>query len=675
MAKKQSKILIIVESPTKTKTIGHFLNSDYQIEASYGHIRDLPKSTLGIDVENNFQPKYIIPKVKQKIVTRLKKLAASSSEIILATDEDREGEAIAWHLKEVLISPQLTNKIIVKRIAFHEITETAIKNALQHPRDINNNLILAQQARRILDRLVGYNLSPFLWKKVFKGLSAGRVQSAALRIIVDKENERNKFKSEEYWTIEVEFLSQQKEKFQAELYRINNKNLDKLSIVSQIEAEKITNDLQTANFAIKNISEKIVKRTPPPPFITSTLQQEASKKLHFSAKQTMMLAQKLYEGVDFGKGSIGLITYMRTDSVILSEESLGKAKTIITNKFGEKYYCSRQYKNKSRLAQEAHEAIRPTDPTIFPNEIKDKIDDKLYKLYNLIWERFIASQMTDLQLKKLIVEIEGKTQKQNYGLKTIGSQIYFDGFNKVYPVQIKENLIPSLSKNEKIILNTILPLQHFTEPPARYSEATLIKKLEEYGIGRPSTYATIISILLERRYVEKDENRYFIPTEIGLLVDDILKTHFPQIVDISFTAKIEEDLDKIAEGEKNWIKVIEEFYKPFKENLDRKYDQVKKTDLNEETNEICEKCGAKMVIKYGRYGKFLACSNFPNCRNTKNLNNKNSLNIPCPKCHQGEVIIKKTKKGRIFYGCSRWPDCDFASWTKPIDHPLDKEEG
>ncbi|HOM33102.1 MAG TPA: type I DNA topoisomerase [Candidatus Paceibacterota bacterium] len=670
---KKQKSLIIVESPAKAKTISRFLDSNYQVEASYGHIRDLPKSTLGIDTENDFQPKYIIPKNKQKQVTKLKKTTAKSSELILATDEDREGEAIAWHLKEVLISKDFN--LPVKRIAFHEITQTAIENALKNPREINENLVLAQQARRILDRLVGYNLSPFLWKKVFKGLSAGRVQSVALRIIVDKENERNQFKPEEYWTIVANFLSSKKEIFQSELYKINNKNLEKFSIKNKEEAEKITNNLKLADFSIKDITEKIIKKTPPPPFITSTLQQEASKKLHFSAKQTMMLAQKLYEGVDFGKGSIGLITYMRTDSVILSNEALKKAEEIILEKFGKNYYQQRQYKNKSRLAQEAHEAIRPTDPQIFPKELKGKIDEKLYKLYNLIWQRFIASQMTDLQIKKLIVDIEGKTPKENYDFKTIGSQIYFDGFSKIYPVQLQENLIPKLFKNEKILLNNLSALQHFTEPPVLYSEASLIKKLEEYGIGRPSTYATIISILLERRYVEKDENRHFITTEIGLLVDSILRNNFPQIVDIGFTAKIEEDLDKIAEGKKNWIQVIREFYEPFKNNLDEKYNQVEKTNLQEETNEICEKCGAKMIIKYGKYGKFLACSNFPECKNTKSLNNKKSLGIVCPKCHQGEIIIKKTKKGRIFYGCSRWPECDFASWTKPKDENLlDSEE-
>ena len=547
---KKQKSLIIVESPAKAKTISRFLDSNYQVEASYGHIRDLPKSTLGIDTENDFQPKYIIPKNKQKQVTKLKKTTAKSSELILATDEDREGEAIAWHLKEVLISKDFN--LPVKRIAFHEITQTAIENALKNPREINENLVLAQQARRILDRLVGYNLSPFLWKKVFKGLSAGRVQSVALRIIVDKESERNQFKPEEYWTIVANFLSSKKEIFQSELYKINNKNLEKFSIKNKEEAEKITNNLKSADFSIKDITEKIIKKTPPPPFITSTLQQEASKKLHFSAKQTMMLAQKLYEGVDFGKGSIGLITYMRTDSVILSNEALKKAEEIILEKFGKNYYQQRQYKNKSRLAQEAHEAIRPTDPQIFPKELKGKIDEKLYKLYNLIWQRFIASQMTDLQIKKLIVDIEGKTPKENYDFKTIGSQIYFDGFSKIYPVQLQENLIPKLFKNEKILLNNLSALQHFTEPPVLYSEASLIKKLEEYGIGRPSTYATIISILLERRYVEKDENRHFITTEIGLLVDSILRNNFPQIVDIGFTAKIEEDLDKIAEGKKNW---------------------------------------------------------------------------------------------------------------------------
>lgn len=662
-----SKSLIIVESPAKAKTISRFLDSHYRVESSYGHIRDLPKSKLGIDIENDFRPTYIILRKNQKNTTKLKKIALQSSEIILATDEDREGEAIAWHLKEVLTDKKLKNNPKIKRIAFHEITQTAIVNALKKPRDINMNLVWAQQARRILDRLVGYLLSPFLWKKIFHGLSAGRVQSAALRLIIDRENERRQFKPQEYWTITAELYSQKKEKFQTELFKINEKVLNKLEIENQEEAEKIADDLKNANFSVFRIAEKLVKRTPPPPFITSTLQQEAWKRLRFSAKQTMLLAQKLYEGLDFGEGPVGLITYMRTDSVILSKEALEKARDVITKNFSEKYYYQRQFSNKSRLAQEAHEAIRPTNPHLLPQQLKGKVDGKLYNLYNLIWQRFIASQMSPVEIKKLIVEVEAKTKDRKYGFKSIGSQIFFDGFTKVYPLQLKEIQLPILSKNEQLQLIKIVPSQHFTDPPSRYSEAALIKSLEEYGIGRPSTYASIISILKERHYIERDENKRFVPTDIGFLVDSILRTHFPQIIDIGFTAKIEEDLDKIAEGQRSWLEVTKEFHEPFKANLERKYKEVQKTAVIEETNELCELCGAKMIIKYGKYGKFLACSNFPQCKNTRSLNNNyQSINIRCPKCNLGEVVIKKTKKGRIFYGCSRWPDCDFASWKKPI---------
>ncbi len=662
---KSKQNLIIVESPAKAKTISRFLNSEYRVESSYGHIRDLPKSKLGIDIEHDFQPTYIIPRKNQKNATKLKKLTLKSSKLILATDEDREGEAIAWHLKEVLVPENLRNTLPVERIAFHEITQTAIENALKNPRDIDTNLVWAQQARRILDRLVGYLLSPFLWKKMFKGLSAGRVQSVALRLIVDREKEREQFKSQEYWTISADFLSSAQELFQAELSKINGKILNKLDIKNKEEAEKIAQDLKNAKCTIINITEKLTTKTPPPPFITSTLQQEAWKRLGFSAKQTMTLAQKLYEGVDFGEGSIGLITYMRTDSVILSEEALNKAKDVITKTFSPKYYYRRQFKNKSRLAQEAHEAIRPTNPSLLPQQLKGNIDNNLFKLYNLIWQRFIASQMAPLQIRRLIIEIEANSKNCRYLLKSIGSQIVFDGFSKAYPIKLQEVLLPPLTKDEVVHLSKVNPAQHFTEPPARYSEATLIKTLEEYGIGRPSTYATIISILKERHYVDRDDNKRFVPSNVGLMVDDLLRTHFPQIVDVGFTAQIEKELDEIAEGKKSWVVVVKNFYEPFKSNLDQKYDEVKKLDVTETTNEICEKCGAKMIVKYGKFGKFLACSNFPNCRNTKSLNTNQNTHEHCPKCKQGEIIIKKTKRGKIFYGCSRWPECDYASWTKP----------
>jgi DNA topoisomerase-1 len=671
-----AKNLIIVESPTKAKTISQFLKDGYQIESSYGHMRDLPKSRLGIDVEHNFQPQYIIPRKAQKNVTRLKKLAAKAPKVILATDEDREGEAISWHLTQALNLPDY------ERITFHEITPDAINRALTEPRKIDLHLVDAQQARRILDRLVGYELSPFLWKKISRGLSAGRVQSVALRLIADREGERNKFQKEEYWTIVAALLKikaqssptgQAKLKaIEAELYKINENVLEKFSIPNEIEAKKISDDIAKCDFHVNSIDEKIIKKSPLPPFATSTLQQEAWKKLYFSARQTMRLAQMLYEGVDFGQGPIGLITYMRTDSVNLSEQSLSQAKNLIQESYGQEYALAspRRFKTKSKLAQEAHEAIRPSHPEIHPSEIKDKVENKLYKLYDLIWKRFIASQMAEAAIKRATVEVEAINPQNSYYLKTTGNLIQFDGFLKVYPLNLKESEIPELTKGEKLNLLEVKPEQHFTEPPARYNEASLIKTLEEYGIGRPSTYAPIISLLQARRYIEKDENRRFYPTELGSLINEVLVKHFPDIVNVGFTAKIEEDLDEIANGKKEWVPVVKEFYLPFKKNLDEKYQEVSKKEIAEEkTDEVCEKCGKPMIIKMGRFGRFLACSGFPECKNTKSLNNNshnpNYLNMKCPKCKEGEVVRRRSKKGRFFYGCSRWPQCDFVSWKKP----------
>jgi len=668
---KVAKNLIIVESPTKAKTISQFLKDGYQIESSYGHVRDLPKSRLGIDVEHNFQPQYIIPKKAQKNVTKLKKLAAKVPKVILATDEDREGEAISWHLTQALNLPDY------ERITFHEITPNAINRALTEPRKIDLHLVDAQQARRVLDRLVGYELSPFLWKKISRGLSAGRVQSVALRLVAEREDERKKFQKEEYWTIiaallKIKTQNSKLKTIEAELYKINENVLEKFSIPNEIEAKKISDDIVKCDFHVNSIDEKIIKKSPLPPFTTSTLQQEAWKKLYFSAKQTMRLAQMLYEGVDFGRGPVGLITYMRTDSVNLSEQSLNQAKNIIQENYGNRYFLvsPRRFKTKSKLAQEAHEAIRPTHPEIMPSELKDKIDNKSYKLYDLIWRRFIASQMTEAQIKRVIIEIKAVHQKNFYYLKTIGNLIQFDGFLKVYPIKLKETEIAPMEKDEELKLIEVKPEQHFTEPPARYNEASLIKTLEEYGIGRPSTYAPIISLLQTRRYIEKDEERRFYPTELGALINDVLVKHFPEVVDIGFTAKIEEDLDEIAKGKKGWTPVVKEFYLPFKKHLENKYQEVSKKEIAEEkTEEVCEKCGKPMVIKMGRYGRFLACSGFPECKNTKSLNNNhknpNYLNMKCPKCQEGEVVRRRSKKGRFFYGCSRWPQCDFVSWKRP----------
>ena len=665
--KKTAKNLIIVESPTKARTISRFLGDEYQIESSYGHIRDLPKSRLGIEIEKNFEPHYIIPKKSQKNVTRLKKLAEKAEKVILATDEDREGEAISWHLT------QLLNLSDYSRITFHEITQPAIEMALKNPRGIDMNLVNAQQARRILDRLVGYELSPFLWKKISRGLSAGRVQSVALRLVAEREKERKGFQKNEFWTIEAIFEKiKNPKRFPASLFKINDKILEKLSIPDEKEAQEIAGDLKTCDFEVNSVEEKTVKKFPLPPFITSTLQQEAWKKLGFSSKQTMRLAQMLYEGVDFGKGQIGLITYMRTDSVHLSEESLLKARGLIEKNYGKEYALAspRRFKTKSKLAQEAHEAIRPSQMEIHPSELKDKIDPQLFKLYDLIWKRFIASQMAEAIIKRITVEIRGINAKNKYYLKTTGNLIQFDGFLRVYPLGLKEVELPALQKAEKLNLIEITPEQHFTEPPPRYNEASLIKTLEEYGIGRPSTYAPIISLLQERRYVEKDENRRFYPTELGELINEVLVKHFPEIVDVGFTAKIENELDEIAGGKKAWVPVVKNFYDPFKKNLENKYQEVSKKEIAEQkTDQVCEVCGKPMIIKMGRYGRFLACSGFPECKNTKSLNNNsrnpNYLNIKCPKCGEGEVVRRRSKKGRFFYGCSRWPQCDFVSWKKP----------
>lgn len=670
--------LIIVESPTKAKTISKFLGSDYKIESSFGHVRDLPKSKIGIDVLKNFEPHYIIPLKAKKNVTALKKLAAKSDMVILATDEDREGEAIAWHLVQVLglenDKSQITNRKIpkVERIVFHEITESAIKEALRNPREIDINLVNAQQARRILDRLVGYMLSPFLWRKITRGLSAGRVQSAAVRLIVEREQEIRNFKAEEYWTIIASLftIKNQNEKIknlEANLYKIGDKIVEKMDIKTEAEAKKISADLEKSTFTVIAIEKKEVNKNPFPPFITSTLQQEGVKKLHMSSKQTMMFAQHLYEK--------GLITYMRTDSFNLSSESLVSARLFIKKEFGEKYALQehRLFKNKSRLAQEAHEAIRPTDPFKIP-DLLDFEDAKEKKLYDLIWRRFIASQMPQAVFDSTRVEIEARSPLDSifYILSSNGNILRFDGFLKVWPQKYEEKELPNLNEGEKLDLTEIKPEQHFTEPPARYNEASLIKALENFGIGRPSTYAPTISVIQTRNYTQKNEQRRLQPTEIGELVNKTLTENFPSIVDIDFTAHMEEDFDEIAEGKKEWTEIIKEFYVPFSKNLEEKYETVSKKELvpEEKTDEVCEKCGKPMVIKTGRFGKFLACTGFPDCKSTKSLgtssqNGEKKSFGACSKCDKGEVVMKRTKKGRFFYGCNRYPDCDYATWTKP----------
>ena len=676
--------LVIVESPTKAKTISSFLDKNYLVVSSYGHIRDLPKSKLGIDIENNFEPHYIIPLKAKKRVKELKKVSQKAKKIILATDEDREGEAIAFHLMEVLSADlkktkknnQKERDSLFERIVFHEITPQAIKEALLHPRQIDLNLVDAQQARRILDRLVGYSLSPFLWKKVAKRLSAGRVQSVALRLIVEREREIRSFQPQEYWLIEAIFLTEEGKQLESSLIKINNQSIAEESIRTQEESEEITKDLKKASFKIISVNKKETKRNPLPPFITSTLQQTAFSQLRFSSKQTMRIAQSLYEK--------GLITYMRTDSVNLSQQSLFQAQQWLKNNLGEKYALShfRQFKNKSKNAQEAHEAIRPTIIDLVPKSLRKKehpASKKIEtpqeeKLYELIWRRFIASQMPEAIFDSTTIEIEGKGEKK-YLFRCSGLTLKFDGFLKIWPKKIEEKEIPQVKEKQAVTLEKVIPSQHFTQPPPRYNEASLIKKLEELGIGRPSTYAPIISVIQERNYVIKNEQKAFQPTEIGEKVNDILVEHFPEIVDINFTAKMEEELDEIAQGKLKWQEVIRKFYFPFSKNLQEKYQSVQNQNFQEETEEKCEKCGKPLKIRFSRFGKFLGCSGFPECQFTKPLNNNNSFSQSlgsCPKCQKGEIIKRKTKKGRWFYGCSRYPECDYASWQKPQEKPQEK---
>jgi len=672
--------LVVVESPTKSKTISQFLGPGYKVLSSYGHIRDLPKSELGVDIENDFKPKYIIIPKARKNVQLLKKEAEKAELIILSTDPDREGEAIAYHLAYLL---NLDSKKPYQRIVFHEITKSAIEEALKHPREIDMNLVDAQQARRILDRIVGYKLSPFLWKKVARGLSAGRVQSVAVRLVVEREREIEKFVPQEYWTIVATLLKiknpykaepsgfRQKSKipirpslraigknneFEAILIKKDGKVIPKLGIKTKEEAEKIVKDLKEACvYKVINVEKKEVKRNPLPPFTTSTLQQEAWKRFRFPAKFTMRIAQQLYE--------TGKITYHRTDSLNLSDLSLFAAKKFIINNFGKNYWAGflRKYKAKGRV-QEAHEAIRPTYPDRTPEILKSKLENNQFKLYDLIWRRFIACQMAQAIFDSTTVDIQAK----NYTFRATGQILKFDGFLKVYPIKYEENELPPLEKEEMLKLIKLIPSQHFTQPPARYTEATLIKVLEENGIGRPSTYAPILSTIQERNYIEKDEQKRFRPTEIGTVVNDLLVNHFPEIVDIGFTAEMEENLDKIAEGKRKWTPVIREFYEPFEENLQKKYQEVSKKDITEKpTEKTCPKCGAPLLIRLGKYGKFYACSKFPKCRYTESLE-ENSLGIKCPKCKKGKIVEKRTKKRKIFYGCSNWPKCDFALWDKPV---------
>jgi len=652
--------LVIVESPAKAKTIAKYLGKNYVVEASMGHVRDLPKSQLGVDVENNYNPKYITIRGKGDLLDKLKKEAKKSDQILLATDPDREGEAISWHLAHIL---KLDEKDKC-RIEFHEITKNAVKNAIKSPRRINENLVDAQQARRVLDRLVGYKISPILWSKVKWGLSAGRVQSVALKMICDREDEINNFIKKEYWTIFSSLLKKGGNK--AFSVKLNSYKGEKIEISDKAQCDGIIGDLKKGEFTVDKIKKTSKNRNPLPPFTTSTLQQDANKKLNFSTKRTMSIAQQLYEGIDVkGYGTQGLITYMRTDSVRISEEAQKLATDYIKNGFGSEYVPSspRIFRGKKN-AQDAHEAIRPTNIEITPEVVKGSLKDDQFKLYSLIWKRFIASQMASCIMDITSIDI----RNQDYGLKATGSVIKFDGFMKVYEYSIDEDSeninIPVLDEGETLKCKTIEGKQHFTQPPARFSEASLVKTLEENGIGRPSTYAPIISTLLERKYTER-EKKTLKPTELGVIVNNIVSEYFKQIVDLEFTANMESKLDNVEEGSENWKHIVEEFYTPLKEAISIAEKEIEKVTLEDKvTDVVCELCGRNMVIKQGRFGEFLACPGYPECKNTKPI--VIELDVACPECG-GKVLVKKSRKGKKFFGCSNYPDCKFVSWFEPVN--------
>ncbi|HIO24080.1 MAG TPA: type I DNA topoisomerase [Nitrospinaceae bacterium] len=717
-----NKSLLIVESPTKVKTLKKFIGRDFVVMASVGHLKDLPKSKLGVDVDNNFAPEYITIRGKGKILSDLKKEAKKANDIYLAPDPDREGEAIAYHIGNE-VAKHTEGKIY--RVMFNEITKSAVKEAIKNPTEVNINRFNAQQARRILDRLVGYKISPMLWKKVQPGLSAGRVQSVALRIVCDRENEIKAFKSEEYWTITLDLEGQVKPKFQSKLFKIDG---NKAEIPNQVGADEVVKNLKDAEFILDGLVKKERKRNPVAPFITSTLQQEASRKLNFSPKKTMMIAQRLYEGLPVGsRGTVGLITYMRTDSTKFSVEATDAIRDYIVNRYGDKF-CPKEpnvYKSK-KSAQEAHEAIRPTDVSIVPSEIKEYLEKDMFRLYELIWSRSVSCQMVPAILDTTTFDIKAG----QYLFRSNGSIVKFSGFMRVYvesgddeaaekDIKQGDKILPELNKGEKLKLLEIDPEQHFTQPPPRFSEAMLVKKLEEEGVGRPSTYAAIISVIKDRAYVESEERR-LAPTKLGYLVSDLLLEHFPKFMTTKFTADMESQLDQIEVGEIEWVKTLQSFYTPFKLDLDEAEKKIGDSEV-EETDEICDKCSQPMIVKWGRFGKFMACSGYPDCKNTKQIAKEGSdgkavsesttvegacdkcqsslilkvgrfgkfiacsnypdckftkpidLGINCPKddC-KGKIAARRSKKGRMFYGCTAYPNCDFVSWDKPVSEPCPK---
>ncbi|MFL5737155.1 MAG: type I DNA topoisomerase [Actinomycetota bacterium] len=726
-----AKTLVVVESPTKAKTLERYLGSDYTVKASYGHIRDLPKNKLGVDTEHEFEPQYVVPESSKKAVTQLKSAHKKAGDLVLATDFDREGEAIAYHVAEILGVEPAT----AKRVTFTEITKDAVLQAFEQPRNVDLQLVEAQQARRILDRLVGYRISPILWKKVRTGLSAGRVQSVALRLIVDREREIDAFVPKEYWTVDVRLTPEQDETpFLARLIQIGDDKLaaspDKKGLVLGAEGDAATHadHLRGASYKVAEVREKEVKRTPAPPFTTSTLQQEAARKLGFSSRKTMVLAQQLYEGVTLpGEGQTGLITYMRTDSVNIAEQALSEIADVVQSHYGKEYALDkpRRYKKKQRGAQEAHEAIRPTSAKRLPDSVESALDRDQARLYRLIWQRAVASQMAEAKFDQVSVDIAATTDgAPEYLLRATGQTLKFDGFRRVYfegrdddADEDAENRLPRLTAEQLLKLLEVLPEQHYTQPPPRFSEASLVKTLEELGIGRPSTYASIISTLVEREYVRL-ENRRFFPEDVAGVVVDLLVNHFPEIVDVGFTAKMEEELDDIAEGKLGWVEVLDLFYGPFERLVEKNESEIKRfeEELDEKCplcpqegrepgqlivklgrngkfigcknypecrytrpvdgearpepellDEKCPECGKPLTRKFGRYGPFIGCSGYPDCRYIKKEEKKTG--VKCPECGEGELIVKRTRKGKTFYGCNRYPECEFAVWQRPSPEP------
>lgn len=655
------KNLVIVESPTKAKTIDKYLGKNYKVVASKGHLRDLPKSKMGVDIEHQFEPHYITIRGRGETVKELKRLASKAENVYLAADPDREGEAIAWHLSHLLGLDTTQSK---NRVVFNEITKESVKEAFKQPREIDMDLVNSQQARRILDRIVGYSISPLLWKKIKRGLSAGRVQSTALKLIIDREEEIRNFKPEEYWDIPTVF-KKDKAKFEANFYGVDGQKVD---LKNQSDVDAIMNKIDSSKtFTVSQLERKERSRKALAPFTTSTLQQEASNRLNFRTGKTMMVAQQLYEGINLGKGAIGLITYMRTDSTRISATAKSSALQFIEQTYGKEYQGPGRGGTNQKGAQDAHEAIRPSDVSITPASIEAYLSKDQLRLYSLIWSRFVASQMSDAIFDTVRVDLE----QNGISFRANGQRVKFDGFLKVYQMsKSKDNYLPEMSVGDSVTVDKMEPTQHFTQPPARYNEASLVKTLEELGIGRPSTYAPTLETLRKRYYVKMAAKR-FEPTELGEIVNTVMKEYFPQIVNKEFTAEMEGKLDEVEEGKIDWVAVLQDFYGPFAEDIHKAEGDLEKIEIKDEpAGYDCPECGHPMVIKIGRFGKFHACSNFPDCRHTEAIIKK--IGVSCPKCHEGEIVERKSNKNRIFYGCSRYPDCDFASWDKPIGRDCPK---